>query len=591
MPWTKADVDKHKKGLTDKQKEQWVAIANSTRASCLEEGKSEKECDALAIKIANGSVNTHTIMNQVIQANESYALRKEEKNGKTFLVAPVVMMVEGVHCGSHGCLFHPIEELGKFPEAWNGRPVVVYHPEKDGKALSAGNPEVDLTVRVGTVYNTYVDGASLKAEVWLEENKLEEISPEAFKYIKNGNPMDVSVGVFTDEEVKEGIWNGEKYTGIAHNHRFDHLALLPNMEGACNWADGCGIRLNKKGGTDVNLISVFKDLSKQGFAVSPIVNEVSLDGILDQIYMLTEGMSSNNTRIFPEQVYKDYFIYRKRKYTESAVGGEVSSSEEVGLFKQNYQIGADDKVTLVGDPVEVKKEVSYITLQQVNTTQTKIDNDKGGNVMTKKEKVDELISNEATHYSEGDREWLSTLDEKQLDKMAPKLQRNDFKPCCPDKVKELIKNDKSPFTEDDKDWLEKLNAEQLSKLFPKKEVTEHAGTPAELTKDNLQKVFSQYGKAEDFISLAPKEMQGQLTYGLNAYRAERKKMIDEISNNSQFTSEELEEMNDATLRKMHSSLVPEGDYSAKVSTNGGGGKKVTKEMMVMLGYKENDKKE
>lgn len=31
MPWTTKDVDRHKKGLTDKQKRQWVAIANSVR--------------------------------------------------------------------------------------------------------------------------------------------------------------------------------------------------------------------------------------------------------------------------------------------------------------------------------------------------------------------------------------------------------------------------------------------------------------------------------------------------------------------------------------------------------------------------------
>lgn len=469
MPWTKADVDKHKKGLTDKQKEQWVAIANSVRESCLKEGKSEEVCDGLAIQQANGAVSTHAIMSKVLQANKRYTLRKETKNGKTFIIAPVVMMVEGVHCGSHGCLLHPLEELSKFPEAWNGRPVVVYHPEKNGQALSAGNPDVDLGERVGTVYNTEVEGNKLKAEVWLEEDRLKEKSPDAYKYIQEGNPMDVSVGVFTDEEDKEGVWNGEKYIKIARNHRFDHLALLPNMEGACSWADGCGIRLNNK--------------------------------------------------------------FNK---------GGKTMSENV------------------------------------------------------KAKVDELIANNATHYSEDDREWLSKLDEAQLDKMAPKLQRNDFKPCCPDKVKELIANAKSPFTEDDKGWLERLSSLQLDKLFPKEEKKTETTTVVkepELTKENLQKVFSQYAKAEDFIALAPKEMQGQLTSGLNTYRAERKKMVDDISANSKLTKEELEEMNDATLQKLYSSVVPEGNYSASGNVGGGNGnsKTATKEMKVMLGY--TDKKE
>jgi hypothetical protein len=473
MPWKPEDADKHKKGLTDKQKRQWAEIANSVRSNCLKEGKPESECDALAIKQANGAVNVH-ILEQVIQANKGYSLRTETKDEKTFLVAPVVMMVEGVHCGSHGCLLHSIEELGKFPDAWNGRPVVIYHPEKDGKAVSAGVPDIDLSERVGTVYNTQVEGDKLKAEVWLDEERLKVKSPEAYQYIQNGNPMDVSVGVFTDEENKEGEWNGKRYVGIAHNHRFDHLALLPNMEGACSWGDGCGIRLNSR---------------------------------------------FNN-------------------------GGKSNMSEKV------------------------------------------------------KEKVDELIANEATHYSEDDREWLSKLDEGQLTKMAPKLQRNDSKPCCPDEVDFLIKNDKTPFTEGDRGWLSKLDNEQIGKLVPnvekKKEPevnTKDSEKKVELTKEDLQKVFSQYNKAEDFIALAPKEVQEQLKSGLTIFRAEREKMITEIVKHSkQFTEDELMKMDDTLMRKIHSSIVPEGDYSGSRVGNNGGAKKPSKEMMVMLGVKEEDNK-
>jgi len=469
--WTITDVDKHKKGLSNSQKEKWIKIANSVRADCLKEGKTEEECDALAIRQANGAVNT---MELVVQTNKGYPLRKEVKNGKTYLVAPVVMMVEGVHCGSHGCLLHPIEELGKFPSAWDGRPVVILHPKKDGASVSAGDPDIDFSERVGTVYNTRVDGDKLRAEVWLDEEKLKIKSLEAYQYIQNGNPMDVSVGVFTDEEDKEGEWHGEKYMKIARNHRFDHLALLPGMEGACSWADGCGIRVN----------------------------------------------SSNNFKL-----------------------------EDVKM---------SDKT---------------------------------------KEKVDALIINEATHYSEDDREWLSKLDEGQLDKMSPKLQRNTVKPCCPEDVDLLISNDKTPFTDQDKEWLQRLSAEQLGKLFPKvekkkePEVTSNGSEKkVELTKEDLLKVFSQYTKAEDFIALAPKELQGQLTSGLDTYRAERKKMIAEVSKYSEFSTEELEVMNDATLRKIHSSVVPEGDYSGAGFGNNNGARKPTKEMKIMLGIKDDKNK-
>src|SRR3990167_10185062 len=54
MPWSIRDVDKHKKGMTRKQKKQWVAVANSALKSCMDDGGSEEDCAASAIKQANG---------------------------------------------------------------------------------------------------------------------------------------------------------------------------------------------------------------------------------------------------------------------------------------------------------------------------------------------------------------------------------------------------------------------------------------------------------------------------------------------------------------------------------------------------------
>jgi hypothetical protein len=62
---------------------------------------------------------------------------------------------------------------------------------------------------VGRVYNTKVDEGKLKAEAWLDEEKLRTISPIAYGYIQQGHPLDVSIGVFTDDEFVAGNWNGE----------------------------------------------------------------------------------------------------------------------------------------------------------------------------------------------------------------------------------------------------------------------------------------------------------------------------------------------------------------------------------------------
>lgn len=52
MPWTVGDVDRHNKGLNDRQKRQWVAVANSVLSKC----GGGSDCEAQAIIQANSVV-------------------------------------------------------------------------------------------------------------------------------------------------------------------------------------------------------------------------------------------------------------------------------------------------------------------------------------------------------------------------------------------------------------------------------------------------------------------------------------------------------------------------------------------------------
>ena len=72
MPWTVNDVDKHNKGLSDHQKEIWVAVANS----CLSKG----DDDGTAIRKANGAVNKATLESVLYSKAAKYleAVRLQE---------------------------------------------------------------------------------------------------------------------------------------------------------------------------------------------------------------------------------------------------------------------------------------------------------------------------------------------------------------------------------------------------------------------------------------------------------------------------------------------------------------------------------
>ena len=307
MPWKVTDVSAHKKGLTVKQKKQWVRIANAVLARCLKKGGSDDTCAPTAIQQANGVVgnsdisdNSASFENMKLEnysfvdnaQEEGYEVEIKVHQEKAFLVVPVVMMVEGVHAGNHGPLLHKIEDLGKFPESWNGIPAVLNHPEVDGIYVSANSPDVIDNVAVGRIYNTKVDGYKLRAEVWIDEDKLNEVSADLLTDINEGKSIEVSTGIFLEEEAGEGLFHEENYVAIARNLRPDHLALLPGGEGACSIEDGCGIRDNKKGENNMKVKEAIQTLRTEGFSIQQIGNyaEQGYRELMDLVYNKLRSM-------------------------------------------------------------------------------------------------------------------------------------------------------------------------------------------------------------------------------------------------------------------------------------------------------------
>jgi len=350
----------------------------------------------------------------------NYKLSKRKLEGRDYLIFPVTMMVEGVHNGNQGPILHPIDELGKVPAAWNGIPIVVNHPERDGVAVSANIPEVLEESAVGKVFGTQVDGTKLKAKAWLDELKAADLCSDVLEKLKKGDPIEVSVGVFTDYEVEEGEWNGEAYSKVALNHRPDHLALLPNAVGACSIADGCGcgFSVNKEGSLNIlkdQVLKVIQALNKEGYSAHKIgVNEdvesedeVGYQAKLDLMYQAIRTLDTKDAYCYLEEMYDDSVIYRK------------SSPDGTKMYKQDYKFESG-KIEFLGNAVEVRRKVEYV-LNQLFRTKFKNKEVTMAEECTPciKKKVDELIANSAGRWTEGDRDFLQTLKEDQLTKLAP----------------------------------------------------------------------------------------------------------------------------------------------------------------------------
>jgi len=198
---------------------------------------------------AHASGYKGNVMLQKIKANLTGTVRNDTMEGRDYLVAPMIMIVEGVHAGNAGPLLYSKDELSKIPGIWNYKPIVVYHPEEHGQLRSACDPIVLSKRKVGVIMNTTFaeteNGPGLKAEAWLEKDRMDTVDERIGIAIENQEVMELSTGLFSDNESMDGEFKGKKYIAVVRNIRPDHLALLPDMRGACSVEDGAGfLRLN-----------------------------------------------------------------------------------------------------------------------------------------------------------------------------------------------------------------------------------------------------------------------------------------------------------------------------------------------------------
>lgn len=352
----------------------------------------------------------------------TYTAETKTINGTEYLLVPVVMMVEGVHHGSAGAIYHSADELGKNVEMWEGMPVTISHPEINGQYVSAQNEIVQANWAVGYVTEPKMVNNKLTAKVCLSVQRLVALSPETLEAVKSGQIMEVSVGIFSDDEEVEGDWNGEHYTKIARNHRPDHLALLPGETGACSCDDGCGLRTNKKGGKNVIVFNkqTVKDLVDLGFTPLPMVNATGMSELLGKLQGTLNTKDNENEYYYLEEAFDEYFIYVK------------SSQSGRDLYKQEYQLNEDGTVNLVGGPIRVTRKIEYVTVQRVRTN-------KKNNMCEKcEEKAQALINHASTNFDENDLVWLKELTEEKLDKMIPKVVQVNKAPTV-EEAWEIIK--------------------------------------------------------------------------------------------------------------------------------------------------------
>ena len=180
------------------------------------------------------------------------------------------------------------------------------------------------------------------------------------------------------------------------------------------------------------------------------------------------------------------------------------------------------------------------------------------------EKVEMLIQDENSKFTEDDREWLLTQSEEIIEKLQPievnvediliQAMSPDEAACMKDPA--FIKANPNPM----------LRA-QACKAKSKKDVSaneDKGDKQVEVTKDQVIQVLTEsFSDPEKFLALLPVPLRDQMESGLKLHGEHREKMITHVMTNQAspvWTKEDLGIMPTAQLQKVADSIQGKVDY-------------------------------
>ncbi|MFI5222659.1 MAG: DUF2213 domain-containing protein [Nitrospirales bacterium] len=171
------------------------------------------------------------------------AARVEQYQGREHLIVPVVALMDGVIHAVNASTPERVTAatLTKAAHSWNGRPLVLGHPMKNGRQCSANEPAIEASHRFGTIFNSRMSGAKLLMDAYVDPVAAERLGGADFvQNLRDGRQCEVSVGAYVMTDNEAGVHMGKPYKATWLETVGDHLAFLPGGRGACSIEMGCG---------------------------------------------------------------------------------------------------------------------------------------------------------------------------------------------------------------------------------------------------------------------------------------------------------------------------------------------------------------
>jgi hypothetical protein len=293
------------------------------------------------------------------------------KSGSTYTVKDVCGAVDGIVMNS---MLYPADELKAGVSSLEGKPAPAGHPKNAaGQHISALNGDALLTSYAGAICrNARHDGGRTLVDLVVNEAQA-KAHPDGAKMVErldaaiNGtstDPIHVSTGLICKSITANGESNGKKYSRIATEINYDHVAFLLHESGAGTPADGVGMFLNAQGEADeVETVTVNTDPEdKRSTGLKAWVNRLLGNGSQDVSF---DQITSSLYALMPEGAWiRDVFD----RYA-------IWTDKDGKHYRQDYAVGSDGSVAFSNEPVEVVRQVEYKPVtnsEKVDTVKDKI---------------------------------------------------------------------------------------------------------------------------------------------------------------------------------------------------------------------------
>lgn len=310
-----------------------------------------------------------------VLAESAGAVRTETFMGREFVVVPAVLVQSQVLNNNLGRTYLPEHEVtDAWADLWNMVPVIIDHPTHRGHPVSAKDPAVLNSRGVGFVFRAHAENGQLKADVYLDPSRVEDVPELAaiLEALEEGNPVELSTGFPTLAQQAKGEAKGKKYDYVMQPKGADHLAVFTDKTGACSVADGCGLGVNcsaecgcTKQAPTVEVALMDEETmgrwERTLDRLSTFIREIGIGG------SVAENESDEDRRRMLAESLRSTFGGPGRNIWVAAVfseDGQVvfeldSQAEGPQLLRAGYEVAEDQSVSF-SDPEPVRRITEFV---------------------------------------------------------------------------------------------------------------------------------------------------------------------------------------------------------------------------------------